>query len=301
MLRNHRWRKLSFFLLLLLALWVILAQSCMKFRISDAQATVKFTNAGVALQTHYIDVDGYKMHYVSTGSDSLPTLFFVHGSPGSWTAFERYLMDKELLAAFRMVAIDRPGFGYSEFGEAKNLDDQSRLIRPIIDSISNGQPMYVIGHSLGGPVAVKLEAAHPGSFAGIILLAGSVDPGEEKPEKWRPWLINTPLQYLVPGAMEPANQELWYLKKDLVKLKDDFSKIHCPVWIIHGDKDNMVPVGNADYAGRMLVNAPLVDVTILKGAGHFIPWNHFTEIKKILLKLPEENIPGQPTKASPLP
>ena len=51
-----------------------------------------------------------------------------------------------------------------------------------------------------------------------------------------------PLEYIVPGAMRPSNRELWYLKTDLVKLKEDFPKINIPVYIVHGDKDNMVPL-----------------------------------------------------------
>ena len=41
-------------------------------------------------------------------------------------------------------------------------------------------------------------------------------------------LYNTPLNYFIPGALRPANEELWYLKKDLVYLEKDFSNITCP-------------------------------------------------------------------------
>lgn len=265
--------------------WAILAQSCMQFRISDTEAVSRFKKDHVALVTETVHVDGYPIHYVRTGSDSLPTLFFVHGSPGSWSAFEQYLKDSDLLREYRMIAIDRPGFGYSNFGEARDLQTQSDLMSPVIAQLRNGQPMYVIGHSLGGPVAVKLEADNPSTFSGMVLLAGSVDPREEKPEKWRPWLIKTPLELLVPGAMAPSNRELWYLKKDLVTLREDFPKVTCPVWIVHGDKDSFVPVGNAAYAQKLLVNAASVDVIILKGANHFIPWNRYSDIKKVLLAL----------------
>jgi len=120
------------------------------------------------------------------------------------------------------------------------------------------------------------------------LLAGSVDPAEEKPEKWRPILYRTPLKFLVPGAMRPSNEELWYLKNDLLLLKKDLSKIDCPVYIIHGDKDNLVPVGNAAYAKEMLVNAKKVETKILPGASHFIPWQHYDEIKEVLMGLDKE-------------
>jgi len=272
----------------ILAVWVILAQSCMQFRISDNDAKKKFSDAGVALYTETVTVDGFNMHYVKTGNDSFPTLFFVHGSPGSWEAFSRYLEDKDLLAKYRMISVDRPGFGDSEFGNAKNLNDQSRLISPLLSLTKNSKPVYIIGHSLGGPMAIRLAADNPQFFSGIVLLAGSVDPAEEKPEKWRPILYRTPLKFLVPGAMRPSNEELWYLKNDLLLLKKDFSKIDCRVYIIHGDKDNLVPVGNAAYAKEMLVNAKKVETKILPGASHFIPWQHYDEIKEVLMGLDKE-------------
>ncbi|MES1216521.1 MAG: alpha/beta hydrolase [Bacteroidota bacterium] len=272
---------------IILIAWVILAQSCMQFRISDKEAKKKFSEAGVPLFTETVVVNGFNMHYVKTGNDSLPTLFFVHGSPGSWEAFSQYLEDKELLAKYRMISIDRPGFGYSEFGNAKDLEEQSQLISPLLTLLKNNKPVYVIGHSLGGPMAIRLAADNPQSFSGIVLLAGSEDPAEEKPEKWRPVLYKTPLNFLIPGAMRPSNEELWYLKKDLVILKNEFSKITCPVYIVHGDKDDMVPVGNAAYAKQMLVNAKKVETTILPGANHFIPWQHYKEIKEVLMKLGE--------------
>jgi pimeloyl-ACP methyl ester carboxylesterase len=184
-----------------------------------------------------------------------------------------------------MISVDRPGFGYSEFGKARNLAEQSRLIVPLLDLLENKKPIYVIGHSLGAPLAIKLEADRPGTFAGIVLLAGSVDPSLEKPEKWRPWLTRTPLQFFVPGAWAPSNEELWYLKKDLLNLKGDFEKIKCPVRVVHGDKDPLVPVANVSYARAMLINSRHVDSTILGGANHFIPWRRYDEVKAELMKL----------------
>lgn len=278
-------RRTFWALSILLILWLIMAQSCMKFRISDKEAKEKFAKAGVSIQLQTVMVDGFSMHFAKTGNDSLPTLFFVHGSPGSWDAFSAYLRDKELLQHYRMVSIDRPGFGYSNFGDAKNLEQQSKLISPLLKLLQNNHPIYIIGHSLGGPMAVRLCVDNPGTFSGMVLLSASVDAKEEKPEKWRPWLYKTPLKFLVPGAFNPSNKELWFLKKDLVLLKNDFAKVTCPVWIMHGDKDNMVPVGNAAFAKEQLVNAKSVKVIIIPGANHFIPWEHYDEIKKVLLEL----------------
>jgi pimeloyl-ACP methyl ester carboxylesterase len=285
-MKKKRLMKTFIIIVAILFIWLVLAQSCMKFRISDSEAKQKFAIANVQLFTETIEVDGFSLHYAKTGNDTFPTLFFVHGSPGSWDAFSVYLKDKDLLAKYRMISVDRPGFGYSDFGNAKNLDEQSKLISPLLKILNNKKPMYVVGHSLGGPMAVKLDADNPGVFSGMVLLAASVDPAAENPEKWRPLLYKTPLKYFIPGAFRPSNEELWYLKKDLKDLAKDFSKITCPVWIIHGDKDKFVPVSNADYAKKMLVNAKSVEIKILKGAPHFIPWEPwYKDVKEVLMRL----------------
>ncbi len=271
---------------IVLIVWAIIAPGCMTFRKADSEMKKEFEAKGVQLTTAIEKIDGRNLHYAKTGSDSLPTIYFVHGTPGSWDAFAGYLEDKELLQHYRLISLDRPGFGFSDFGEAVNLQRQSEIISPLFYKLANNKPVYIVGHSLGGPMIVKLAADNPTFFSGLILLAGSVDPAEEKSEKWRPFLYKTPLNWLVPGALRPSNEELWYLKKDLVYLKDDFKKVTCPVFILHGNKDVLVPVHNVEYAKKMLTNSSSVSITIFPEENHFIPWTRFKEIKELLLKLP---------------
>jgi pimeloyl-ACP methyl ester carboxylesterase len=283
---KKRFKKAMIYVTAFLLLWFVFAQSCMKFRISDSKAITKFANDGVTLAMQTITVNGFQIHFAKTGNESFPTLFFVHGSPGSWDAFSVYMKDPDLLAKYRMISVDRPGFGYSQFGDAQNLTNQSLLISPLLKYIDNKKPIYIIGHSLGGPMAIKLAADNPNTFKGIVLLAASVDPAEEAPEKWRGVFANNFLSNLLPGAFKPSNQEIWYLKKDLLALAKQFANITCKVWILHGDKDKFVPVANAAYAAKMLVNASAVQTTILKGAPHFIPWKPwYKDVKAVLMNL----------------
>ncbi len=277
--------KMLFYCSLLVLAWIVFARFFMKFRIPDKIAREKFAAVDVHLFTGTINTGNNKLHYAQTGNDSMPTLFFVHGSPGSWMKFGKYLQDKDLLKKFRMVSIDRPGFGYSQFGNVKNLQEQSKIISELLTRLQNGKPVYAIGHSYGGPMIVKLASDNPGKFSGLVLLAASLDPIAEKPERWRPVLFKTPLNYFVPGAWRPSNKELWYLKEDLKKLIPGFATITCPVYIMHGDKDGLVPVSNAGYAQKMLLNAKSVTVTIIPGAGHFVADKNYELVKETLLKL----------------
>ncbi|MEO5999256.1 MAG: alpha/beta hydrolase [Chitinophagaceae bacterium] len=257
----------------------------MKFRISDTDAKKKFIAKGVVLQTAEKKINGFPLHYAETGNDTLPTLLFVHGTPGSWDAFQNYLVDGELLQHYRIISIDRPGFGYSDFGNAMNLSAQTGIISAWMDSVNNKKSFVIIGHSLGGTLAVKLAAARPQYIKDLVILAGSLDPAEESSEKWRPLLFRTPLNFLVPGALRPSNEELWYLKKDLKEMSIDYEKITCPVYILHGTKDMLVSYRNVAYAKKMFTKSAMVTVTTFENENHFIVWTRQKEITNLLMKL----------------
>jgi pimeloyl-ACP methyl ester carboxylesterase len=270
---------------ILLIIWSIFAPGCMTMRKSDATWKTYFNKKNIDVTYQSVAVRGHRLHFVKTGQDTLPTIVFIHGSPGSWDAFQRYLSDKDLLQKYRLIAIDRPGFGYSDFGKALHLQEQTSVIGAFLRTIINGKPLYITGHSLGGPLALQLCAEQSALISGAVILAGSTDPAEEKPEKWRPVLFSTPLNLLVPGALRPSNEELWYLKKDLLLLANDFPKISCPVYLVHGKKDMLVPFENAAYSKKMLSNSRCVSELYFPEENHFIPWTQFEAIKQLLLSL----------------
>ncbi len=277
--------KIGKWLLLIFSFWLVVSQSCMKFRITDEKAATMFAENGISLKTNSIIINKTQLHYVQTGADTLPTIIFLHGSPGSWDAFSAYLQDTDLLKKYRMVSIDRPGFGYSTFGNAMNLANQSTIISPLFQVLSNAKPVYLVGHSLGGPLVVQLAADNPGIINAIVILAGSIDPAQEKPERWRTLLMNNPLQYLVPGALRPSNVELWFLKKDLKLLAPRFSEINARVILLHGNKDQLVPYENLLYGKKMFTHAKHLDTLTIVGANHFIPWSHYEKVKNVLMYL----------------
>lgn len=265
--------------------WVLLAPWFFTLRMSDDSAKQLFSKQGIPFKTGSIKVSGKDIHYVMAGNDSLPTLAFVHGSPSSWHAFIDYMKDAELLKHYRIISIDRPGFGYSNFGEAMTLQEQAKHILPLFKVTQNNQPVYLAGHSLGGPLLIQMAADAPEEFAGIMIISGSVDPALEPKERWRFLMEKFPLNYMLPGSFRPSNTELLYFKKDVVSLSKEFEKIKCPVYLVHGDKDTWVPIGNVSYATRKLVHAAKIETLILHGGDHFIPWTKKKEITRELIRM----------------
>jgi pimeloyl-ACP methyl ester carboxylesterase len=279
-------RRFKWGLLIFIGSWILFAQSCMKFRISDSEAGKEFAQRGLAVKFETVHEDGVTLHYVKTGADSLSTLFFVHGSPGSWDAFKGYMMDPELLKRFRIISVDRPGFGYSDFGTAYHLPAQASLLNTIIEKENNGMPVHLVGHSIGGPVIIQMAQDTPAFFASLTILAGSVSPYDEPKEYWRYAFTYSPLKLLMPGAFKPSNDEIVYFKKELYRLDEKYHLLQMPVTFIHGGKDKFVTVKNVEYGKKKLLHNTQVKIILIPGAGHFIPWQHFTLIRNHLLTLP---------------
>lgn len=265
--------------------YIIICQSCMKMRMSPSKTKSFFEETETAFINENFALSGHDIHYIQTGNDDKPTLFFVHGSPGSWDAFKEYLKDSLLLKKYRMIAIDRPGFGYSNFGQAEDLQTQSNRINAFLKTKDNRRPIILVGHSMGGPVIAKMATLSPDRYKALVIIAGSIDPDAEKPENWRKVIKVKPIRYLIPGAMRPANDELWVLKQDLKALKPLLKNIKSEVTIIHGTKDQLVPYSNVAFIQKELVNAKSMDLISIKEANHFIPWTHFETIRDALLNL----------------
>ncbi len=278
-------KKFKWGLLIFITLWIIFAQSCMKFRISDTQAKTEFEQKGLYVSFLNVKAGNVTLHYAKTGVDSLPTLFFIHGSPGSWDAFKGYMMDSALLRHFRIISVDRPGFGYSNFGSAVHLEEQTQMISKIIEKENNNKLLHLIGHSIGGPVIVQLAQDNPSAVASLTILAGSISPKDEPREYWRYLFAYSPLKFFMPGAFRPSNDEIVYFKKDLYRIDKGYGVLDMPVTFIHGDMDKFVTMKNVEYGKGKLKHNPHVKVIIIPGAGHFIPWEHYWLIREHLLSL----------------
>jgi pimeloyl-ACP methyl ester carboxylesterase len=270
----------------ILLLWVG-CQSCFQFRSSDKKQLKVLSDIpkGYSVNIGYKLGGDRRIHYTLVSSDTaLPLAVFIHGSPGSSSSFIHFGYDTALLKSYNVLLIDRPGFGYSDFGEAEeSLEDQSRILREVLAQFSFKEK-YLVGHSLGGPIICRMAMDAPDSVAGLLIVAGSVSAELEPSEKWRKPMSKKPLRWLMPKSFRVSNDEILPAKEELLKMVPLWSKINCPVQIIQGGKDNLVPAGNEDYAEKMLINAKSVRVYRLPEENHFIPFTQPQLLTEALLR-----------------
>lgn len=203
------------------------------------------------------------------GSGSGPREIYVHGSPGDATAFDDFLLAPAL--GGEAIAIDRPGFGRSEPRvTVTSLGLQAAAVEPLLKE-RNGRWPVLVGHSLGGPVVARVAAEHPGRVAGIVVIAGSMSPGLEK-LRWYNWLLSG-IAVLAPRALRNSNDEMFGLRRELERLEPMLARITCPVLIVHGRKDGLVPFGNVAFLADALVSAERVEELTFDDTGHLLIWD----------------------------
>ncbi len=284
-------RKLQIFLFLTILTFTVSLHSCMTFRMSPQEVDSYFDQRNMKATQHSYTVGTRQIHYVKAGDDTKPLILFIHGSPGSLSAFIHFLADSSLTQRGLLITTDRPGFGYSNFGIGEgSLERQSEILKPIVEEYKNNRPIILVGHSLGGPLIARMAIDYPELIDGLIIVAGSIDPELEPSETWFRAPLATPfLSWILPRSFRASNEEIYHLKPELEKMIPLWSKIKCPVIVIQGKKDSLVPAENATFAKRMLVNAP-VEFVLKDGMDHFVPWSNPELIHDAILKMIQGSI-----------
>jgi pimeloyl-ACP methyl ester carboxylesterase len=263
-----------------------LSTSCMSFRLSQKEVDEHFLGQKYKPTQHQITVNDRTINYAEIGNDSLPVVVFVHGSPGSWSGWEGFFKDSVLLQKVKMLAVDRPGFGYSGLGKAeKTLTEQSKYLKPIVGQYKKqNRKVILVGHSLGGPMIARMAMDYPELIDKLIFVAASNAP-ELEPARWYRFIGDFFLfRYLIPKSFRASNREILHLKPELEKMLPLWEKIQQKSIVIQGDKDIFVPYQNAEFTRKMLKNAE-VEVIMKKDMNHFVPWSNPELITEAILKL----------------
>lgn len=261
--------------LLSAGLFVTCHSEFMRFRKSDDKQRAYLLEKGQTdVNFGSYEIEDRSIHYTRSGAEGQPLVLMVHGSPGSSAAMLDYLADSNLTNRALVVSVDRPGFGYSDFGKTeRSLEKQSQQLRPLLEKFRvAGKKTILVGHSYGGPLIAQMAIDFPGLVDGLVIVAGSVDPVLEPQQWWAKPLDWWIFRWMVPGALRVSNQEIIPLRNDLAEMLPLWKNITCPVTIIQGTKDNLVPAANADFAKKMITNSRSLKIEMLEGDGHFIMW-----------------------------
>jgi pimeloyl-ACP methyl ester carboxylesterase len=124
--------------------------------------------------SHVVDLDG-PVHFLDVGGpQGAPVVVAVHGLGGS--ALNWGLLGPRLTATHRVLAVDLWGHGGSGVPAGRpSLADDLRLLHRFGTEVA-GEPVVLLGHSMGGVLALQHTAAHPETVARLVVLSPPV-PG----------------------------------------------------------------------------------------------------------------------------
>jgi len=192
-----------------------------------------------------------------------PPIVFVHGMGTSAATWNRCM---DLLAdRFTVVAVDLLGHGESpvpddpaEYTRDRALADLDDVLTSLRDE--TGQPVVLVGHSLGGYLALAHVATRPGAARGVVVL--NTGPGFRDPDKregWNERSRRNAHRFGVPEQVTTMN-----LQEDSVVM-DRLAVITTPTLVLAGGDDRPEYTGSGQYLERKMPDARLA---VVEGGGH---------------------------------
>lgn len=259
----------------------------------------------------FIEVEGLRLHYVDSGEkpgQNGPPLLFVHGWLGQLNHYSFALA--ALFPERRVVMIDRPGCGYSQAPDVPTIAANAAVLAAFVDKIGLRRPL-VVGHSLGGAIALALALDHGAKIHGLALIAPlthflsspfyALIARQGLISRWlSAWLLGPLLSILraaspshpafAPNAV-PRNfwtgaggmlalradtllagaREVPAQERELGAMQARYATISSPVSILFGGGDRLLDPSVQGEA--FCVVAPNAKLTVISG-GHCLPMSH---------------------------
>src|SRR5690606_16746122 len=141
--------------------------------------------------THYFQLrNGQKLFYQEAGKGS-EILFFIHGLAGASIIWDKNM--SELSKRYRCVAVDLPGNGLSDGPEdSYSLKEMANLLIEFISENFN-QNVHILGHSMGGQLAMHLVHTAPKLIKSLSLIAPA---GIETFSEWEKNIYKSTLSFM---------------------------------------------------------------------------------------------------------
>ena len=242
----------------------------------------------------FVEIDKKRINYEICGNGK--PIVYVHGNFASHHWFDE-VMD---IDGFKAYALDLPNFGDSDRIEKISIDTYAEYLWKFIKALKIKKPILV-GHSLGGAVALKCAIDHSKELSALILVDPAPARGLKTPEQNYPILESLKrradlLEVSLMGIMPTQKKLARRLIKEALKMKpeaftenakalekydysDKLSKLELPVNILFGTLDPIVPRTALEDMAKKIPNAKL---TVIKGVGHSLMIEDTKKFKEMM-------------------
>jgi pimeloyl-ACP methyl ester carboxylesterase len=253
--------------------------------LTDGEIAKHYKDKPTKPELKYLTYKNFHIHHAVVGDSTKPLLLLIHGAPGAWYSSMKLLDDPDLQRNFRMVSIDRVGFGKSNYGLSEpSIQKHVRYIEKIVKEYNKDGEIYLIGSSYGAPIAASFTMQHPNLVKELYLVSPVIDPSTEK-IFWYSYLAKLgPISMLIPEYLNVATDEKFAHRSQLARLKSHWDQITCKTYVVMGEKDDLASLSNLDFARKKLVNAKDPEFLLLENTGHTIVYQHPELFISLLLK-----------------
>ena len=245
----------------------------------------------------WLDLPSGKVFYAERNIDSAyPPVVCVHGAGGShldWPA------ELRRLPGIRVIVFDLPGHGESEGEGQTDTLGYAYAVRAVMDVLGLERAV-ILGHSMGGAVALQMALHMPERVIGLVLIAtGSklpVDPALpqrilDAPGETVEWILDWAWGILASEDMrrvartrlldqQPAVLRADYLACQSFDVRDDLDAIEVPTLVIGASDDRMVP---PKFSRTLHERIPQATLVMVEGAGHMVPLERPQEVSGAVL------------------
>ncbi len=244
-------------------------------------------------QHRIIMVDGRAVHYRDEGRSNGKALVLLHGFLQSLDVWSSYVLS--YMHDLRVITIDLPGHGHSDtFAEVHSMDFMARTVKTVLDEAGVDQ-CVMVGHSMGGYVALAFAEKYPYSLRGLGLINSHALCDSEHHQECRKSVCEQVLEnrasYIVnfvPTLFDDSNrtalsQDIKDLQEQCLETRTEsiiaaqkgmmarpsrigvLQQLEVPVLFVYGKKDPRIPLEIA-ISQAMLPHHS--EILLLENVGH---------------------------------
>lgn len=261
-----------------------------------------------------IVIDNQRVHYEVFGRGK--PVVFLHGWLGSW---RYWYTSMEIVAQhFRTYSFDFWGFGESRTNEMPTIQGYSNQVIRFLDAMGIDRAALV-GHSMGGMVALKTALDHPGRVVRVATVGAPINGNSlswmlklvDRPFfaeffARRPWLRRSLFRFFFSDSLDPEVDEVFedstkstadtirsaihsMWRTDLTPLLD---RLQVPALVVHGARDEIVNPNQL----QLFVHVPMAQVVRMERSRHFPFVDEAEQFHNILLDFLKQPDPMAPTR-----
>jgi pimeloyl-ACP methyl ester carboxylesterase len=265
----------------------------------------------------FIDIGDTRLNYTDEGNG--PPIVLLHGNGPTSVDWKSSGLIGALAATNRVIAFDRPGFGYSNRtrGRVWTAAAQATLLHDALVRLNAG-PALVVGHSWGTLVALQFALQYPGECARLLVISGYYFPtfrpdaalfsvpalpivGDAlcytiapllarllaRPISARvfsPAPVDEAFAAQLPMAMRPSQiraiaEDIALMIPCVAAIEHRYKDVHVPVVVVAGAADKVV---HQAQARRLAGQIPESQLLVIPGAGHMLHYTANDTIVRII-------------------